>query len=71
MLKSIVNGPKAQPAPQWRKTLARIRQPRSTDVEPEEQRSLEAMLHWRDPVDRLRMLRRQRHTLVDDNPASG
>jgi len=71
MLKSTINGPKPEPAPQWRKTLARIRHVRSTDVEPEEERSLEAMLHWRDPVDRLRTRRRRRHTLVDDNPASG
>jgi hypothetical protein len=29
------------------------------------------MLHWRDPVERLRTLRRRAHSLVDDNPASG
>jgi len=48
--------------------LARIRWLRTTEVE---ERPLEAMLHWRDPVERLRTLRRQSHTLVDDNPASG
>jgi len=36
-----------------------------------EERCLGAMLHWRDPVERLRTLRRRSHTLVDDNPASG
>jgi hypothetical protein len=31
------------------------------------------MLHWQDPVERLRTIRRGQHahTLVDDNPASG
>ncbi len=32
--------------------------------------TLEAMLHWRDPVERLRALRRRRKTLIDDNPSS-
>jgi hypothetical protein len=29
------------------------------------------MLHWHDPVAKLRTLRGRGHTLVDDNPASG
>ena len=33
--------------------------------------ALDAMLHWRDPVERLRTLRRRRRTLIDDNPCSG
>jgi len=33
--------------------------------------ALDGMLHWRDPVERLRTLRRRRRTLIDDNPCSG
>jgi hypothetical protein len=47
----------------------------SDEVEPLLNRSgyehvLDAMLHWRDPVERLRSLP-QRRTLIDDNPCSG
>jgi hypothetical protein len=51
--------------------LDRIRQLRLADIGYDEERSPEAMLHWRDPVERLRTLRRRNHTLVDDNPTSG
>ncbi len=51
--------------------IARIRQLRLADIGSDEERSPEAMLHWRDPVERLRTIRRRNHTLVDDNPASG
>jgi hypothetical protein len=45
---------------------------RLTEIEQDEERCLEAMLHWHDPVERLWALRRSHtHTLVDDNPASG
>jgi hypothetical protein len=44
---------------------------RLTEVEQDEARCLEAMLHWRDPSERSRTLHRRDHTLVDDNPASG
>jgi hypothetical protein len=37
----------------------------------DEEHCLEAMLHWRDPAERSRMLRCRRHALVDDNPTSG
>jgi hypothetical protein len=52
-----------RPPPEWRKVniFARMRPlplPRR-------------YLHWRDPVERLKTLRRRSHTLVDDNPASG
>jgi hypothetical protein len=30
-----------------------------------------AMVHWRDPIERLRPRRHGRRTLVEDNPASG
>jgi hypothetical protein len=51
---------------------ARMRKRRLGDTEQEGQ-ALEAMLHWQDPVERLRTIRRRQHihTLVDDNPASG
>jgi hypothetical protein len=71
MLKSRVIGADARPLPSWRKTLTRIRQYRIPEIEQEEERCLEAMLHWRDPAERLRRIRRRSHTLVDDNPASG
>jgi hypothetical protein len=61
--------------PEWRKTdiFARLRPLPLSEIEQEEARCLEAMLHWHDPVERLRTLRRHghSHTLVDDNPASG
>jgi hypothetical protein len=50
--------------------LAGITEHRERDID-EEERCLDAMLHWRDPIERLRIQRRQRRTLVDDNPASG
>jgi len=73
MLKFTTVGYKPRPPPEWRgaNILARIRELRSTEIEYDEARSLEAMLHWRDPVERLRTLRRRSRTLVDDNPASG
>jgi hypothetical protein len=62
-----------RPPPEWRKVniFARMRPLRLTEVEQDEERCLGAMLHWRDPVERLKTLRRRSHTLVDDNPASG
>jgi hypothetical protein len=60
--------------PLWGRTdiLLRLRPLRLTETEQDEERCLEAMLHWHDPVERLRALRRSHtHTLVDDNPASG
>jgi hypothetical protein len=66
-------GLKPRPQPSWRKIdiFARLRPLRLTEVEQDEERCLEAMLHWHDPIERLRALRRRGHTLVDDNPASG
>jgi hypothetical protein len=32
--------------------------------------AFDEMLHWRDPVQRLRTLRCRRRTLIDDNPCS-
>jgi hypothetical protein len=66
-------GEKPRTLPLWRKidVFARLRPHCLTEIEQDEERCLEAMLHWHDPVERLKTLRRRRHTLVDDNPASG
>lgn len=59
--------------PEWWKPdiLIRMRPLHVSEVEQEEERCLEAMLHWHDPVERVRALRCRIHTLIDDNPASG
>ena len=61
---------KPREPPQWRVMLTRIREQRWTATE-EEAHPLEAMLHWRDPHERLRTIRRRRGGLLDDNPSSG
>jgi hypothetical protein len=66
----IADRPRAPPPQRVSAMLARITQHRGEEVD-EEERCLNAMLHWRDPIERLRTHRRQRRTLVDDNPASG
>jgi hypothetical protein len=63
--------PRAQPERRKGSILTRICWLRSTEIEHDEEESREAMLHWRDPVERSRALRCRNHTLVDDNPASG
>ena len=72
MLKLAIIADPPRAPPEWRVStiLAGITQPRGEEID-EEQRCLDAMLHWRDPIERLRTHRRQRRTLVDDNPASG
>jgi hypothetical protein len=65
----IADRPRAPPEPRVSVILARIREHRGEEIE--EERCLDGMLHWRDPIERLRTHRRQRRTLVDDNPASG
>ena len=57
----------------WRKILDRVRPLHLSEIEQPENRCLEAMLHWHDPTERLKALRCRhwRHTLADDNPASG
>lgn len=64
----MIGARRAQPP--WRRALARMREPRATEIEQEEEHSFDAMLHWHDPVERARTHHRS-HTLVDDNPASG
>jgi hypothetical protein len=66
----IADRPRAPPERRVSAILARIREHRGEEID-EEQRSLDAMSHWRDPIERLRTHHRQRRTLVDDNPASG
>jgi len=50
--------------------LARIVMDRWKVHEPEERR-LDAMSHWRDPIERLSVHHGRRRTLIDDNPSSG
>jgi hypothetical protein len=57
--------------PQRARILAQERRRWLTEVEQDEDRCLDAMLHWRDPAERSRRLHRRDHTLADDNPASG
>jgi hypothetical protein len=59
--------------PKWRKICVFIGSQRRclSEVEGEEGHCLEAMLHWRDPAERQRLLRCRRHALVEDNPTSG
>jgi hypothetical protein len=51
--------------------VARTRLSPLSEIEREEERCLEAMQHWHDPGERMRNAGRGRHSLVDDNPASG
>jgi hypothetical protein len=51
--------------------VVRMRPLHLSEIEQEEDRCLEAMLHWHDPSERFRNLRHRSHTLLDDNPASG
>jgi hypothetical protein len=64
---------KLRSQPTWRKidVLARWRPHCLTEIEQDEEHCLDAMLPWRDPAERLRMLHCRRRALVDDNPASG
>ena len=66
-------GEKLRGLPSWREidVFAKLRPHCLTEIEQDEEHCLEAMLHWRDPAERLRLLRRRRHALVDDNPTSG
>ncbi len=61
-----------QAEPAWRTIdfFGRFRPHCLTEIEQDEEHCLEAMLHWRDPSERQRILRCRRHTLVDDNPTS-
>jgi len=82
MLRSEVTGHRPRAPPQWRVILARVRKQhwrvREKDWEESEElnerermHAFDEMRHWRDPVGRLRSLRRRRCTLIDDNPCSG
>jgi len=80
MLRPTMNGHKPRGPPEWRVILMRIREQHWRQIEEKEigqaeqwqngiDHTLNGMLHWRDPVERLR-LRRRRKTLIDDNPSS-
>lgn len=76
MLRTAMNGPKSRAPPQWRVIVTRITQYCWTEIDPgvdlrEDEHPLEAMLHWRDPVQRRRIIRYRRTSLLDDNPSSG
>ena len=66
-------GEKLRALPSWREidVFAKLRKHCLTEIEQDEEHCLDAMLHWRDPVERSRILRSRRHALVDDNPTSG
>ena len=86
MLRSEVTAHRPRAPPQWRVILARVREQhwrvREQDWKESKEgelllngrarlHALDEMLHWRDPVERLRTFRRRRRTLIDDNPCSG
>ncbi len=86
MLRSEVTGHRPRAPPRWRVVLARVREQhwRARDQNWKESGERELLLNgrgrmqaldemrlWRDPMQRLRTLRRRRRTLIDDNPASG
>ena len=66
-------GEKLRALPSWcEMAVFAILRPRClTEIEQDEEHCLDAMLHWRDPVERLKLLRHRSHALVDDNPTSG
>jgi hypothetical protein len=69
-------GRRSRGPPQWRVIATRVTEHRWTEAgeghHPREGEDLlEAMLHWRDPAQRLRTLSHRRKSLLDDNPSSG
>ena len=66
-------GEKLRALPSWREidVFAKWRLHCLTEIEQDEEHCLDAMLHWRDPGERLKINRCRRHALVDDNPTSG
>jgi hypothetical protein len=71
MFATISDKLRAQPTWQKIDVFVRLRPHCLTEIEQDEEHCLEAMLHWHDPVAKLRTFRCRSHTLVDDNPASG
>jgi hypothetical protein len=66
-------GEKLRALPLWREidVFAKLRPHCVTEIEQDEEHCLDAMIPWRDPAERSRILRCRRHALVDDNPTSG
>jgi hypothetical protein len=65
---------KLRAQPSWRRldeAVAKMRPYCLTEIEQDEEHCLEAMHHWRSPVERSRTVHCRRHALVDDNPTSG
>jgi hypothetical protein len=71
MFATISEKLRAQPTWQKLDVFIRLRPHCLTEIEQDEEHCLAAMLHWHDPVAKLRTLRCRGHTLVDDNPTSG
>jgi len=71
MLRSEVTGQRPR-APPWREQVWKESEDRELLLDARERMgAFEEMLHWRDPEQRSRTLRRSRSTLIDDNPSSG
>ena len=69
-------GHKSRGPPQWHLIVTQVREYCWTEIDSrvhtrEGEHPLEAMMHWHDPAERLRPLRCQRKSLLDDNPSSG
>jgi hypothetical protein len=70
MSRILGNGGKLRVSRHWVFSRLRVDEDHSSHVE-ESERRLEAMAHWRDPFEQQRIRRCRRHSLLDDNPASG
>ena len=66
-------GEKLRALPSWREVdvFAKWRLHCLTEIEQDEEHCLDAMLHWRDPGERLKINRRRRHALVLRQPDVG
>jgi hypothetical protein len=72
MFATLADKLRAQPS--WRRideAFAKVRPHCLTEIEQDEERCLEAMLHWHSPLERSRALHCRQRALVDDNPTSG
>jgi hypothetical protein len=66
----VSKGDKLRVSQQWGLARVQLDNGHWRQVE-ENERSLEAMAHWRDPLEKQRIPRCRRHSLLDDNPTSG
>ncbi len=70
MSKILDKGGRLRVARHWVFSRLQIDNGSPKEIEPGE-RGLEAMAHWRDPLEKQRIIRCRRHSLLDDNPTSG